>query len=82
MKEVLTCFVLCFGTWVGCDDLFRMDFVPFVFSALLSRECTSCADPVNSFVCALSYGFILFLFKDYLLLRLLLVDCRSFLADY
>ena len=36
MKEVLTCFVLCFGTWVGCDDLFRMtmDFVPFVFSAL------------------------------------------------
>ena len=49
MKEVLTCFVLCFGTWVGCDDLFRMtmDFVPFVFSALFVESgvyqlCGSC----------------------------------------
>ena len=28
----------------------------------------------------MSYCFILFLFEDYLLLRLVLVDCRSYLA--
>ena len=55
-----------------------MDFVPFVFSGDYCFIC--CIWSVNSFVCALSYCFILFLFEDYLLLRLVLVDCRSSLA--